>query len=449
MDLKLSVADAKDAWDSLFQNTKKINDYVKNKQLSVEYANDMKTHHNEQLLFLCIKGVLMSSLIAYGINPLTKIILSQFDPQNPVSSVLNTFRTSVPMLETLTPLCLLGVGVYATIKYGQKKTVRLDENKGFQSFKNELLDVMDINDKEIITDEMTSSRLHKLYLIGNHAYDPKPEKVKNKVGLMLDSLKSTWSDEGLLFFKKATKTMKVLLNIEEKDKTHEIIFEIVAKLNESKSFLNSKYLDEKLTANERHIDPIIKEALNKLNSEAINQASKTYANQNIQIMFARVVQEILKTNTSNLSVNHKNLLIKFEDLHKATELKDKTGVVRAPDVIEKISKMANDLLEGRSHFTQTSSLKDIITHINPEMIKNGKIKYGTYEKHIDEAKEIIVYRQDPSVKKDDFNLNVYHDTLINPDDLEKIVSIKMEKFSKKMKSTKMSSPNTKHKIDNS
>jgi hypothetical protein len=448
-EVTMSLEDANAFWDSLFKTNKKINEQVKDKNISVEYANDMKNYHNEQLLYLCLKGILSSQIISFGVAPLSKIILSQFDHKNPVISVFNTLKTSVPFLETVVPLCFFAVGIYATIKYAQRQSIRLDESKGFQSFKNELLNVMDINDKEVIRDEMSSNRLHQIYLIGNHVYNPDAEKIKNKINLILDSLKSTWSEEGLNFFNKATKLMKILVKKAYKDEFHEKIFKRVNELHKEDVFINKKYLNEKLTSNERHVDSDIEVALRNLNNESINQAAKTYASQNIQIMFARVVQDILKTNDTVLSINHKNLLIKFEDLHKATELKDKKGELRAPDVIEKISKMANDLLEGRSHLTPNSSLKDIITHINPEMIKNGKIKYGTFEKHIKEAKKSIVHKNDPNNKRDDFNLKIHHDTLINPDDLEKIISINMEKFEKKMKATKMSSLDTKHKIDNS
>lgn len=453
------TSDVKDLWNNLFNRHYAINSEVKQKNYSHEYGEDLKKHDETYSFFIISKWVMLSETLGFAPSYLSDKLQSlQFDPENSLDSTLKMISEFIQNSPDVAPhLLMLGVSTYITMKFVSKKKLMEDHSENLQSFKSELLDMMKINNNSMITDEMSSNGLHKLYLLGFHTHDSIKEKTIQKIKGISASLQKLWSDDDLSL---ADKIMKVIKSELPKTKITNFYTKL-QDLNDPENMYNKMYTNSQLLdRNKKNNKSKVKESILELNQKAMVLASQTYANQNIQIMFARLVQDIVKRDTADISLIHKKILMKFEDLHIVTELKDSDGKVKSPEAILRISTIANNLLNGTSHFSKNSKLSEIIESINPEMITNHKkIKYGKFETHLIEAKKKIVHnnltqkesleetKKDKKIKHDDFNLNVYQDTLINPSDLEKIISIDLDKAKKKMKATKMSSVEKKNKLD--
>lgn len=443
VDIKeIDVKDATQIWESICKSYKLEKQLAKG-NCSIEHANDMQRFNNTKTLFLFLKMGIVSIGMQQGFTPLVNILKEQYNPKNPFFSTINMLSEGMSNYSLAAPAALLGASLFITALYANRSSIVMDESKKFQSFKNELLDIMDIKDNNMISSEVVSNKLHKLYLIGNLTHDSIKTKTVENIKIMIKSLKSLWDEDGIKAFNSISKIIKNFSKFKEAS-----MYGQVLKMNDTNSQINKEYLNNKTDdQDERNNDAENSRHINELNKRTINKAANTYASQNMQIVFARVIQDILKENNPELRQIHKKLLKKFEDLHKVTTLNDNDGERRPPVIMARISKIANDLLENKSHLNNSSRLIDIMKHINPDMVSGNKIKCSSFEKHMMEAKNNIVEPERKNSKKDNFNLNVYQETLINPEDLEEIASINMKKVEKKMKSTKLSSKEAKKIFD--
>lgn len=415
-----------------------IDNEVKKNNISIEVGDSMKKYHRSNMLFLCIKWVALPYAVAttsYNILDFAKMATSKFDPNDITNSITQALNFTFENSLILSPYAaLLATSLYVTTYYANNIKKMINEHENLQPFKNELLDIVTINKNSQIKDELTSDKLHKIYLISAFMQGSSTKETIGNILGTVGSLKKLWSDEGLKIFDNFWKKIKKSFK-NEKLKT---VSALMKDFNDPQEELNLSYLRKmKLDQYKLHNKKELKEMLNEFNKQAINTASKTYASQNLQLVFARIVQEILKSDNPASKELHKKILEKFEDLHRVTAVKDffDDNKLKSPLVMKRISKIANDLLEGTSNLTKDSKLKDIVESINPSMIIDEKIKYGSFEKHIKEAKVRIIKNR----PEDYYKLNTYHrnDTLIDTSDLEKIISIDEEKARRKLNASNL------------
>jgi hypothetical protein len=421
------------AKESLYE----IDNEIKENNISPEFGHAMKKFHNANLFFLCLKWTSLPYAVAstaYNIVDFAKMATTRFNYNEFTNSTLDVLSFTWDNGSILTPyIALLATSLYVTSLYSKGIEKMRNEHENLEPFKNELLDLMKIDKNSQIKDELTSDKLHKIYLISSYMQGSSTRETVGNIITTIRSLKQLWTSDGLTIFNNWGKKIRDTFN-NNKMKTS---YATMRDLNNLKEDNNIEYFKRfKNDPNSINSQKKSRKKIDEFNKNAINNAAKTYANQNLQLIFARVVQDILKEGGAELKPIHKNFLIKFEDLHRATSLKDPfdDNKVKSPTEIERISKMANDLLKGKSHLTNKFRLIDIVKSINPNLVIDDKIKYGSFEKHMKVAREKIAANKN----EDHFNLslNYENETLINPADLEKIMKINMEKAERKMKSTK-------------
>lgn len=266
--------------------------------------------------------------------------------------------------------------------------------------------------------ELPVESSYQLFMFGNrlatgNLVDGWLNTLKNKI----NDIQANWSERD---FKALNKVEKCLYSMIKKSDTLSVYMEkntLKAQLKKKGNEIIAKHTDYKSEENKNFMSLIAKKfpdkirdeetiipELRKMNEFAMLTAYNTVRKQNIELFFARIVLDY------NNGIKHSDLINKFANLHSRTQLaalKDTDQVFI--ESYQKISAMAFKMKNDEKIYPAGTGLHSVLTDINPDMIRNNKLKIYSFN-------DVFAYAKNTQIEKDKnigiIDDNIYNDTLV-------------------------------------